>query len=141
MYKYAKRQSIALFTIKTQDFWCFYTPIKQESIYLGYVELIASKAPFKSVISQFLLLSVGIIFLFSILIFVTIGYYSNLFTTFLLNISQVLLGYNQGKHGKRIAVSGISNLDKIWETFNGVMEKIELHKHTLEQQVATEPTN
>lgn len=125
------------FFIETQDYWCFYSPIQQESIYLGHVELIAAKSPFKSMIKRFLLFSVVVSVLFSIIIFVAIGYYSNLYTTLLLNISQVLLDYNQGKRGKRIAFSGISDLDKMCETFNEVLEKIELHEQTLEQRVAT----
>jgi signal transduction histidine kinase len=117
------------------DNWCFYSPISQNSKVLGHVELIISKVDLKTVLQHLLLASGLIILVFSVFIFIIVRRFSAIFTTTLVEISEVLESASLGTRGVRVSFSGAADIDQIRDTFNDLLEEIELNERVLEQRV------
>jgi len=122
------------FFIETPGFWCFYSPIYQDG-YLGYVELVISKAEYKTVMRQLLLGSVLVILLFSIFIFFIVRRLSGLFTSTLVEMAAILKKVSEGERGSRVSFSGAMEINDMRITLNDMLATIELNEQVLEQRV------
>ncbi|OAI00917.1 hypothetical protein A1353_19100 [Methylomonas methanica] len=118
----------------TADYWCFYSPIYHEK-YLGYVELVISKAEYKAVLRNLLSGSVLIILFFSCCIFLIVQRLSRLFTSTLLEMAAVLKKVSQGDRGDRVYFSGSAEIDNMRVTLNEMLSSIELTETELEKSV------
>jgi signal transduction histidine kinase len=122
------------FFMNTPDFWCFYSPIYQDG-FLGYVELIISKAEYKAVMRQLLLGAVLVILLFSVIIFFIVRRLSGIFTSTLVEMAATLKNVSEGGRGDRVSFSGATEIDNMRVTLNNMLDTIELNEQVLEQRV------
>ncbi|MDO8842718.1 MAG: HAMP domain-containing sensor histidine kinase [Methylicorpusculum sp.] len=117
-----------------RDSWCFYSPIYQES-YLGYVELVISKAEYDLVMRKLLLGSILIILVFSLFFIVIVRRLSRLFTSTLMEMARVLNKVSVGERGNRVHFSGSSEINNMRITLNEMLANIETTEAELEKSV------
>jgi signal transduction histidine kinase len=122
------------FFLDTQDFWCFYSPINQDN-YLGHVEIIISKAEYKTVMRHLLIWSMVVILLFSVFIFFIVRHLSRFFIASLVEIASVLKKVSQGERGNRVFLSGSAEIDNIRVALNDMLTSIEFNEQLLEKRV------
>jgi hypothetical protein len=136
------------FVVEASNHWCFYAPIYQDSptggyeqksanttksLYLGYVELVVSKAELTTLLHQILAVSGLIVFVF---IFNFVKRFSGTFTQPLFDIIKVLDSFAHGNPGRRVSFSGSSELKAMGDTFNDMLSRIEMNERILEQKIA-----
>jgi signal transduction histidine kinase len=141
------------FVIEANNHWCFYAPIYQDSptggyeqksadtkstppLYLGYVELVVSKAELTTFLHQILAVSGLIVFVFLVILFNGVKRFSGTFTQPLVDIIKVLDSFAHGNPGGRVAFSGSSELTAMGNTFNDMLSRIEMNERVLEQKIA-----
>lgn len=115
--------------------WCFYSPLFQDTNYLGYVELTVSKQQYQQTMNRLLTGSIIVIFVTSLTLFIIVKNLSQLFTKTLLNIANTLKKVSLGKRGVRVNCSGGAEIDNIRETLNEMLNSIEQNEHLLELRV------
>jgi signal transduction histidine kinase len=141
------------FVVEASNHWCFYAPIYQDSptggyeqksadtksipsMYLGYVELVVSKAELTTLLHQILAVSGLIVFVFLALIFHGVRRFSGTFTQPLVDIIKVLDSFARGNPGGRVSFSGSSELTAMGDIFNDMLSRIEENEKILEQKIA-----
>jgi signal transduction histidine kinase len=139
------------FVAEVGSHWCFYAPIYQDSptggyeqksanslppLFLGYVELVVSKAELTTLLQQILAVSGLIVFVFLAIIFHGVKRFSGTFTQPLVDLIKVLDSFAHGNPGGRVAFSGSSELIAMGNTFNDMLTRIEENERILEQKIA-----
>lgn len=139
------------FVAQASNHWCFYAPIYQDSPtggyeqkqedssltrYLGYVELVVSKAELTTLLHQILAVSGLIVFVFLVIIFKGVKQLSGTFTQPLVDIIKVLDNFAHGNPGGRVSFSGSDDLTAMGYTFNDMLSRIEMNERVLEQKIA-----
>jgi signal transduction histidine kinase len=139
------------YSIGTRGHWCFYAPIYQDSPsgtferklaeirppeYLGYVELVVSKAEIESLLQQILAVSGLIVIVIIGIIFFFVRHFSGSFTQPMVEMVRVLNNVAQGIPGGRVLFSGPSDRVALGETFNEMLTRIEMNERLLEQKIA-----
>ena len=97
--------------------WCLYAPIhylpdtldylepelsrKPAKTPIGFVELAVSKQGLETVIRKILWLSIASVIVFELLIFVSVQYFSDVWTRALLELAEVMKKTGEGKRGVR----------------------------------------
>lgn len=120
--------------VEKRDSWCFYSPIYQE-VYLGYVELVISKAEYELVMKKLLLGSISITLIFSWFFIVIVRQLSRLFTSTLMEMSTVLNKVSKGERGNRVQFSGSAEINTMRITLNDMLANIEITETELEKIV------
>lgn len=122
------------FFMETSEYWCFFSPIHQES-YLGHVELVISKSQYKAVMKRLLLSSALVILLFSVIIFFIVRHLSGIFTSTLVEMAATLKNVSEGQRGVRVKFSGATEINNMRITLNEMLATVELNEQALEQRV------
>lgn len=120
--------------VDNRDSWCFYSPIYQD-IYLGYVELVISKAEYDLVMRKLLLGSILITLIFSLFFIVIVRRLSRLFTSTLMEMATVLNKVSIGERGNRVHFSGSPEINNMRITLNEMLANIEVTETELEKSV------
>ncbi|NTW44262.1 MAG: hypothetical protein HGB14_07465, partial [Anaerolineaceae bacterium] len=138
------------FFIEANDHWCFYAPVYQDSpagtfeqklagvqdpTYLGYVELVVSKAEITGLLHQILTVSGLIVVLILVVIFFVVRRFSGNFTEPMVEMVRVLKNVAQGIPGGRVSFSGAPDIASMGDTFNEMLAQIEINERVLEQKI------
>ena len=137
--------------IDAHGYWCFYAPVYQDSPsgtfeqklagakvndYLGYVELVVTKAEMEGLLHQILAVS-GLIVMFIVgSIFFVVRHFSVSFTQPMVEMVKVLDKVAQGVSGGRVSFFGSPDMVAMGKTFNGMLSRIEMNERVLEQKIA-----
>ena len=122
--------------VEMPNYWCFSSPINHQDGLIGSAELVVSKADYQSIVHSLLLASIGIVLVFSLLIFFMVSYFSGLFTSTIVEMVGVLKLVGQGGRGQRLEISGTADIEMMRDVFNDMLTKIELNEQILEQMVS-----
>lgn len=131
--------------------WCFYAPVYQDrpageferqlvgstvSPYLGYVELVISKAELTALMYQILIMSGLIVLVILVVIFAVVRRFSGNFTEPMVEMISLLNKMALGVTGGRVSFSGAPDIVSMGDTFNGMLSRIEMNERVLEQKIA-----
>jgi sensor histidine kinase YesM len=138
------------FFIEASDHWCFYAPVYQDSPsgsfeqtlagtqapnYLGYVELVVSKAEMAGLLQQILAVSGLIVGLILVVIYFVVRRFSGNFTEPMVEMVAVLNNVAQGIAGGRVSFTGAPDIVSMGDTFNEMLARIEDNERVLEQKI------
>jgi signal transduction histidine kinase len=138
------------FVVEANDHWCFYAPVyqdmpagsfeqtlvgKQAPNYLGYVELVVSKAEMARLLQQILFVSGLIVGLILVIIYFVVRRFSGNFTDPMVEMVAVLKNVAQGKAGGRVSFTGAPDIVSMGDTFNEMLARIEINERVLEQKI------
>jgi signal transduction histidine kinase len=138
------------FFIEANDYWCFYAPVYQDSPagafeqklagaqatnYLGYVELVVSKAEMTGLLHQILTVSGLIVGLILVVIYFVVRRFSGNFTEPMVEMVAVLKNVAQGIPGGRVSFTGAPDIVSMGDTFNEMLARIEINEQILEQKI------
>jgi len=138
------------FFIEASDHWCFYAPVYQDmpagafeqklagaqaTNYLGYVELVVSKAEMTGLLQQILTMSGLIVGLILVAIYFVVRRFSGNFTEPMVEMVRALNNVAQGIPGGRVSFTGAPDMVSMGDTFNEMLARIEINEQILEQKI------
>lgn len=149
--KTSGRDLIRPFFIEANNHWCFYAPVYQDRPagefeqklagstappYLGYVELVTSKAELTALMYQILIMSGLIVLVIMVVIFTVVQRFSGNFTEPMVEMISLLNKMALGATGGRVNFSGAPDIVSMGDAFNGLLSRIEMNERFLEQKIA-----